>query len=141
MHTRRVATLLFCAAAGAALTGPAGPGPAVAQTPPGGGKVCRGQVSAFASGKEFYHVWVRVNADDSADVWVAGGAEVPADAIPPRPPAASRHSVTPKVSHFANDYVGVSLPVSKGPPVMLTFSDKEKVMATPRQRSGLACTP
>lgn len=117
-------------------------GAASAQTTQGkGGRICRGLVSMQAAGKDFVHVWVRVNPDDSADVWTAFGPEVSPDAIAPKPPAHAKHMVTPAVSHFPNDFVGVSLPNQRGAPVMLSVSESAKMMATPRQKSAIACSP
>ena len=135
MRQRLLTALLCSAATTIALTGATH-----AQTAPAG-HICRGVVSADALGKAFYYVWVRVNPNDSADVWVATGAQVPPKSIPPTPPAASRHTVTPRVSHFQGDFVGVTLPNPRNEGVMLTVSKFAHVMATPRQRSGLACAP
>ncbi len=132
-----LSTILATAVAALAM-----PGAASAQTAPAqGGHICRGLLSANAAGKEWGFVWVRVNADNSADVWTSGGSQVAPEAIPPLPPKSAKHTVTPAVSRFGNDFVGVNMQTPLGASVMLQISESAHVMATPRQRSAIACTP
>jgi hypothetical protein len=104
------------------------------------GRICRGLLSIGAMGKDFVYVWVRVNPNDSADVWTRGGPQVAPEAIPPPPPAEAHHSVTQMVGHLAEGFIGVSLWQPIGPPLTLSVSESAHTMATARQRSGLACS-
>jgi hypothetical protein len=103
------------------------------------GHVCRGVLSVNAANKEFGFVWVRLNPGDSADVWSAPGADVPPEAIPAKPPESARHTASASVSHI-NDFVGVAMQPPRGAPITLMVSESAHIMATPRQRSAIACT-
>jgi hypothetical protein len=105
------------------------------------GAVCRAAWSANAAGKEFGFVWVRVNPDDTGDVWTAPGSALPPDSIPPSPPATARHQNAGRVSHFGSNVVGVTYQPPSGPPVMLMVDQQNHMMATTRQKMPIACSP
>ena len=129
---------LLTAAAALTTTGNAQAQPVSAGMQPG--HICRGVLSVNAANKEFGFIWVRLNPGDSADVWSAPGADVPPEAIPAKPPGSARHTVSASVSHI-NDFVGVALQTQRGAPITLMVSESAHLMATPRQRSAIACVP
>jgi hypothetical protein len=114
---------------------------APAQTPPSSGWTCRGAWSANAAGKEFGFVWVRLNADDTADLWTTGGSAVPPDSIPAAPPASAHHQSAGQVSHFGSNVVGVTYQPPKGNPAMVMIDRQNHMLSTPRQKAPIACTP
>ena len=86
-------------------------------------------------------MWVRLNADDSADIWTTGGSAAPPESIPAAPPASARHQSAGRVSHFGSNVVGVTYQPPRGNPVMVMVDRQSNMLSTTRQKAPIARTP
>jgi hypothetical protein len=86
------------------------------------GDICRGVASVNGARHDFFYVWVRLNADDTADSWTLSGPLIPAASVPVNPPPSASHIGPASVSHFDNGIVGFSYQPPLGWPTTMMVS-------------------